>query len=88
MLEIPAFPLFSQLGRERLLSVQKDGLESEIVRVRAKLVRSFEAESEVDAIFVPKIGCEFVTPTDEFLDMIKNYVSVFSRNMIFFIEFV
>ncbi|MCO4793186.1 MAG: PilZ domain-containing protein [Bacteriovoracaceae bacterium] len=86
MLEIPEYPSFSNLGREKLLSVNLYGIESKILRVRAKMVRTFEAKSAVDLIFVPKIGCRFVTPSDEFTETIKNYVSTFSKNMIFLLN--
>jgi hypothetical protein len=86
MLEVPSYPTFSNYGRERLLSVKKESIDSEILRVRAKMVRSFEAQSAVDLIFVPKIGCEFVTPSPEFSEVIKSYVSTFSKNMIFLLN--
>jgi hypothetical protein len=86
MIEIPNYPIFANYGKDKLLTIKRETIESEILRVRAKMVRSFEAQSAVDLIFVPKIGCEFVTPSLEFTESIKFYVSTFSKNMIYLLN--
>ena len=86
MIDLPIYPVFSQMNRTRLMNAHNEDLDRKIFRVQAKIVRSFEAASEVDAIFVPMIGCELVSPTVEVLETICTYVDVFAKNTIFLLS--
>ena len=86
LIDIPEFPIFSQIAKEKFFNLKTENLEREVIRVRAKIVRTFEAESAVDAIFVPKIGCEFVKPSSEIQESINHYVEVFAKNMVYLLS--
>src|SRR5690606_1398274 len=93
--EINAMPLlvdliqFPELARERvdqLLSRSARDYDRKIFRVRAKMVRSFESKNEVDQIFVTRIGCQFVQPNEDVLELIRQYVSRFAKNTIYLLS--
>jgi hypothetical protein len=86
MIDLPVYPIFSQMNNIRLMNAHNVDLERKILRVKAKIVRTFEASSEVDAIFVPMIGCEFVNPSVVALETICEYVNVFAKNTIFLLS--
>lgn len=90
--EINAMPLMldlvllPELGKERvdhLLTRSPRDYERIIFRVRAKMVRSFDLNNEVDQIFVTRIGCEFVQPSANALSLVQNYVARFAKNTIY-----
>lgn len=83
MIPVPHIPELYQLTQEQILSLNSDGFEGEVARFKARLVRSFEGVSEVDKIFVTKIGCEFVSPKDREINLVKDYVQRFAKNLIF-----
>lgn len=93
--EINAMPLmldlvqFPDLGKERLdhvLARSSRDYERKIIRVRAKMVRSFESNNMIDQIFVTRIGCQFVQPSEEALISIKEYVSRFTKNTVYLLS--
>tara|TARA_R110002072_G_scaffold64203_1_gene159061 strand:+ start:36363 stop:36929 length:567 start_codon:yes stop_codon:yes gene_type:complete len=83
MIPIPEFPEFYHLSQEQILGLDLDSLEGEVGRFKARLVRSFEGISEVDKIFVTKIGCEFVATGEREDFLVKEYVTRFAKNLIF-----
>lgn len=86
MLSLPQFPDFHSITTARLKEIEVDELSAEIIRVKARIVRQFEGMSEVDQIFVTRIGCEFVLVNDHAKLLIKNYVSTFAKNTIFLLN--
>lgn len=86
ILDLPNYPIFSQMNRSRLLNAHNEDLERHIFRVQAKIVRSFEAKSDIDAIFIPKIGCEFVQSGVTAMETISHYVNVFTGNVVFLLS--
>ena len=86
MISLVNFPELSLLGKETLLSLHLKDLHRDIIRMKARIVRSFEGQSDVDKIFVTKIGCEFVKPGDEEQALIDQYVSRFAKNLIFLLN--
>ncbi len=86
MLCLPQFPEFHSVSPARLKSLEIEEFDSNIIRVKARTVRQFEGMSEVDQIFVTRIGCEFVLASDSAKQSIKNYVSTFAKNTIFLLN--
>ncbi|ATH08730.1 PilZ domain-containing protein [Halobacteriovorax marinus] len=86
MLCLPQFPEFHSVSAARLNEIEVDDLEGRIIRVKARTVRQFEGLSEIDQIFVTRIGCEFVLASDEAKAAIKSYVSNFAKNTIFLLN--
>ena len=79
------YPEFSQLHSDILLSLNVHQLEKRVIRTKARIVRSFEGHSEVDKIFVTKIGCQFVVCSDEARALISQYVSRYAKNLIYYL---
>ena len=86
MLCLPEFPEFHSVSPSRLKELEIDDFDSRIIRVKARTVRQFEGMSEVDQIFVTRIGCEFVLASDSAKAAIKKYVSNFAKNTIFLLN--
>lgn len=83
MFTLPQYPNFSQTNQDVLKTLKLSSLEKKILRSRARLVRSFEGQSEVEKIFVTKIGCEFVLPSTENKALVAQYVVDFASNILF-----
>lgn len=83
MLPLVQFPSFSRMSHEFLKSMKIEQFERGVIRSKARLVRSFEGHSTVDKIFVPKIGCEFVTSKNDTQKIIADYVAMSAKNIVF-----
>lgn len=79
------YPELSLLHPEVLFGLDVTHLEKRVIRMKARIVRSFEGFSEVDKIFVTKIGCEFVNPQPLEKQLISKYVSRYAKNLIYFL---
>jgi hypothetical protein len=87
LIPITHYPEFSQLGTEKLLSISNDHrFPKTILRMRAKIVRTFKGQSDAEKVFVDNIGCEFVTPSENDLAVVRQYVSIFARNVIYMLN--
>lgn len=83
LIDIPLFPIFQNLGIDKIKKLDGQHFSRNIIRTRSKIVRSFEGQSEIDKIFVPKIGCQFVSISSENLKLIDDYVTNFAKNTIY-----
>ena len=83
LLDIPTFPIFSSLSAEKIKKLEGQHLSRRIIRARARIVRSFEGQTDVDKIFVQKIGCQFVSITPEAVEVLSEYVANFAKNTIY-----
>ncbi len=79
------YPEFSQLHADILMGLNSQQLEKKVIRTKARIVRSFEGQSEVDKIFVTKIGCQFVVCSDADRDAISQYVTRYAKNLIYYL---
>lgn len=86
VLDLPSIPDLLSTPKPQLLHLKLEELPRKIIRVKARLVRKFEGESEIDALFVTKIGCEFVKATEEERDVIREYVARFTKNIVFLLN--
>lgn len=82
LVEIPRYPLFSQMDKDEICHLKADTIPSEIVRMRGKIVRSFEGKSDIDKIFIQNIGCQFID-TDIAKKIIPDYINIFTANIVF-----
>lgn len=85
MFPIPLFPELQQLEISELKNLKIDDIQKEIVKVKARVVRSFEGLSDVEKIFVTKVGCEFVALSNQVQSSIANYVRTYAKNLIYFL---
>ena len=86
MVEIPEFPDFQKLGADRILKLKKEAFGRSIVRFRCAIRRKWEGASDVEKVFVTNIGCQFVNPTVEQIEVVRQYVSLFARNTIYLLQ--
>lgn len=87
LIPIPHFPEFSQLGTEKLLTMANDHrFPKSVLRMRARIVRSFKGQTEVEKVFVDNIGCVFVNPDPNDIAIVREYVSIFARNVIYMLN--
>ncbi len=86
VLDIPNYPPVSEMLPSFFTHAKVESLERRIIRVRAKIVRNFEKNNAIDAIFIPKVGCEFVKPTDEAAKVIFDYIKTFSKNIVYLLS--
>lgn len=83
LIDIPSFPTFQTLGIDKIKKLEGQQFSRRIIRARARIVRSFDGQSEVDKVFVQKIGCQFVSISDENINLIEEYVTNFAKNTIY-----
>lgn len=83
MIPLVQFPSFSSLSHEHLKQMKVEHFDRKVIRTKARLVRSFEGHSAVDKVFMQKIGCEFVSRTQEVQSDISDYVRMSARNIVF-----
>lgn len=79
------YPEFSQLHVDILMALNVQQLEKKVIRTKARIVRSFAGSSEVDKIFVTKIGCQFVVCSDLDRAAISQYVIRYAKNLIYYL---
>jgi len=82
MVDLPLYPEFSSLNFMKLDHNSPMEFERAVIRLRAKMVRSFEGKSEVQQILMPHIGCQFIEPDRDAIKKINLYVSLFARNTV------
>jgi hypothetical protein len=71
---------------DQLRSINLEDLPRTILKTKARKVRSFEGQSNVDKVFVNFIGCEFYNPAPDFRAAIKEYVEVFAKNTVYLLS--
>lgn len=80
------YPRLQPYSLEQLKTLNMEDLPRTIIKARARMVRSFEGQSNVEKIFVNFIGCEFYNPPEEFRKIITDYVEVFAKNTVFLLS--
>lgn len=83
MLSLPQYPYFKNFSLEKIQSFTKDLFPKKIVRLKCKMVRKIGIQSEVDEVFVSRIGIKFTEVSPHVAKQIQEYVNVFSSNLIY-----
>lgn len=83
MIGLKQYPYFKNFSLERLRSYTDDFFSKTVVRVRSKLVRKVGINSKSDEVFESRIGLQFTDVALDAAQVIKDYVSVFSSNLIY-----
>ena len=86
MLTLVEFPRFQNYSFDDLKKMDLEDFPQKVIKVKARLVRSFEGESNVDKLFKKFIGCEFYTYNDEFRIAVKNYVETYAKNIVYLLS--
>jgi hypothetical protein len=86
MIVLSEYPRFQTFSFDDLKKMNFDDFPQKVVKVKARLVRSFSGESNVDQIFKKFIGCEFYASDDEFKNTVKNYVETYAKNIVYLLS--
>ncbi|MDO9181296.1 MAG: PilZ domain-containing protein [Bacteriovorax sp.] len=80
------FPRLQTLTIEQLKVLNIEEFPRTIIKTKARMVRTFEGQSNVDKIFVNFIGCEFHNSSDDFKIAVFQYVETFAKNTIYLLS--
>lgn len=86
MIPIKKFPEFSSMAVSSLMELNLELFPSQIFRVRAKIVRTTDELTDLGAVLMSLIGCEFVGPEKVFSNAVNNYVKIYSKNLVYFLS--
>lgn len=85
-IDLLQFPRLQALNLDQLKALNPEEFARTIVKTKARMVRTFENQSNVDKIFVNFIGCEFFNPTTDFKVAVFQYVETFARNTVYLLS--
>lgn len=83
LLSLPQFPFFKNFSLDRLLSFSPDIYAKKTARVVCEVVRRSGVHSDVDQVFISRVGARFIEIEPRDKKVIKEYVEVFASNLIF-----
>jgi len=86
MISMPIYPRFSELTFEQIKKINPQSFPKKIVKVKARMVRSFGNQTAVEKVFVNFIGCEFFYCSDEFNDYINKYIETYTSNTVYLLS--
>ena len=84
MVEFPDYPNFSNFDKEEILDLEWYSFEREVMRAKAKVMRSFKADFNDER--VECYGCSFLEADKNSIFFIKNYVESYSKNIVYLLE--
>lgn len=83
LLSLPQYPFFKNFSLEKLLSFSREMFPKKSVRLKCEVVRKSGVESEIDQVFSTRIGARFLDMDPQAKKLIREYVDVFSSNLIY-----
>jgi hypothetical protein len=83
MISLRQMPLFKNFTLERLKLYSPDMTENIVVRLKSSMVRKIGIESKAEQAFTSRIGLRFTDVPHHAEMAIKEYVKVFSSNLIY-----
>jgi hypothetical protein len=86
MVSMSIYPKLATLNLDELKALNVDDLPRKILKVKARLVRSFESESNIEKVFINHLGCEFYYTSEEFKIFILDYVETFAKNTVYLLS--
>ena len=86
IISLQIYPKFSQLNLEQLKALSIGDFPRKILKVKSRMVRKLEGQSNVDKVFINFIGCEFYSSSDEFKKEISEYIEIFSKNTVYLLS--
>jgi hypothetical protein len=86
MILLTDFPRFQSCSFDDIKKMNIDEFPQKTIKLRAKLVRSFEGESNVDQVFRKFLGCEFITSTSQPMEAVKEYVETYTKNIVYLLS--
>lgn len=85
-IDLLQFPRLNTYTLDQLKVFSIEELPRKILKTKARLVRTFEGQSNVDRVFVNFIGCEFYNPSLEIQREIAQYVETFAKNTVYLLS--
>lgn len=84
MVDLPDYPNFSDFDKEEMLELEWYSFEREVMRAKAKVMRTFETDlnGEVTECY----GCSFLEVEKNYILFIKNYVESYSENIVYLLS--
>ena len=83
LLRLPNYPYFKNFTLLRMQTFTRDLFPSKIIRVRSRMVRRLKATTDVDDVFQPRFGLQFMDIGAMEQKMVGEYVGVFASNLIY-----
>ena len=85
-IDLVQFPRLQGLTHEQIKVLNVSEFDRVVLKTKARMVRTFEGQSNVDKIFVNFIGCEFFNPTTDFKVAVFQYVETFAKNTVYLLS--
>lgn len=85
-IDLLEFPRLQTLSLEQVKALNIEEFSRKVLKTKARMVRSFEGQSNVEKVFVNFIGCEFYNPAPEFSLAVSQYVETFAKNTIYLLS--
>ncbi len=86
LLPITQYPDFAKLSIGRILMLERDHLDKEVLKVKITVMRSFAGLSEVDKILLTSIGASFSGLSHLDQELIKAYVQTYTKNIVYLLS--
>jgi hypothetical protein len=83
MISLRQMPLFKNFTLDRLKLYSPEMTENIVVRLKSSMVRKFGIESKAEQAFTSRVGLRFTDVPHQAEMAIKEYVKVFSSNLIY-----
>ena len=84
MVDLPDYPYFGDFDKEEILDLEWYSFEREVMRAKAKVMRSFETDFNDEK--VECYGCSFLKADKDSILFIKNYVESYSKNIVYLLN--
>lgn len=82
-IKLPSFPYFKSFDFEKLQSYSTDLLEAKVIRLKCEMVRKSTMKTKIDEILASNIGLRIIEINNLDKELIKDYVNIFSSNLIY-----
>lgn len=86
LLDLPDIPDLLAMSASEVMALRPENFKRSIIRIKARLIRRYDQKSEVDDIFMTKIGCEFVKVDENEKVIIREYVLRFTKNIVYLLN--
>lgn len=87
LIDLPKFPEFSKYSLKKMMFLDADNLEREIIKAEVKIIRTFDGISEVERIFINNIGGEFSIISARDREKISKYVTTYAKNIVYLLGY-
>jgi hypothetical protein len=83
IISLPQFPYFKNFTLERLKLFTPNFFEAKVLRVKCQMVRRINTTTDINQVFISRIGIKFTEIGRVEQKIIADYVETFSSNLIY-----